>query len=118
MAYLPTIDKKVVTTNTTPTLIASIPIAANSAYYIEIRVLSYKTDYTSIRGGRIGACFARGAGNVVRDGTLVNTLAGTLTTAVVTMTANTSTQTADITVTGVLATSITWNLAIDVLINT
>ena len=117
MAYLPTIDKKIQTVSALITTIASIPVPQNTVYYIEVRVLAYKSDYSSVRGGRVSGCFARGTGSVVKDGNIVNDLAGTLTGAAIVMVANTVSQTADIQVSG-LAATVNWNLAIDVLINT
>lgn len=117
-AYLPTIEKKTNTTNATPSVVYSVPVPQNSAYVVIVRLLVYRADYSSARGGTTIGVFVRGAGNIAQSGTLVNQLSGLLTGATVTMTANTGTQRADITVTGIAATNLNWNLSIDVLVNT
>lgn len=109
------IDRQTTVSSAT-TLAAAIPIPTNSSYFIEVLLNCYRTDSTSVNSGYIRAEFIRAAGNVSRDGAQSKTQIGGLSGASLDLTANTSTQTADVNISGTSA-SVTWDMEIRVLSN-
>lgn len=117
------------TTNATPTVAYSVPIPASSAAYIEIDFLvvnSSGTAFSNAAGGEADACFTRtAAGNVLRatgsNGLLdaAIKLAGNFTSMPkAEIVANTTTQTADIMLTGLAGVTLTWTFSVNVKRNT
>lgn len=105
------------TTNNTPAVVLSIPIAINKNYRILLDLRAEKSDFSSSRTGNVKSSFLRATGNVSRVG-ITSDLLGVLPAATVDIVANTSTQSADVTVTGAIATTINWRLTATSIFNT
>lgn len=103
------------TTNATPKITYSVPIAKSSGVYINVTFTAVKSDYTNASGGFVSAMFYRGTGNVARTPNVLSNIVNTAGFGLLNLTlvANTSTQTADITLTGILSTTIGWYLSIN-----
>ena len=102
------------TTNATPTVVATVPVSTNQAVTVTVGFTGVKTTYVDTLGGQVVGTFSRAAGNIARASTplisTINSLA--LATAGISLVANTGTQTVDITLTGVAATTIKWSYQI------
>lgn len=109
------------TTNNTPTVAYKVPIPTGSAAYIEIDFCVANTTYSAAAGGEADAVFRRtAAGNVARatgNGGLLDAaikLAGDLTPMPkAEIVANTSTQTADIVLSGLLGQTLNWTFSVN-----
>lgn len=106
------------TTDATATVVKSIPLCAGDAVYIEVVARAVKSDLSSDANYRYAGLFYRTAsGNVTQAGsttaiaTDIETGGGVTWT--LTMIANTTDQTVDITVTGEAATTIDWYVFVD-----
>jgi hypothetical protein len=110
------------TTNATPVVAYSVPIPAGSAAYIQMDFLAATTTYSGSAGGETDAVFRRVvAGNVSRatgNGGILDAsikLAGDLTTMPkAEIIANTTNQTADIRLTGILGVTLNWAFTVNV----
>jgi len=107
----------ITTTGITPVVAYSIAVPQNKLYRITVDVHSYKSDFSQSNTGQVQGSFIRGTGNVAKDGSLIKNLIGALSTTIVDLVANTSTQSVDITLTPILGT-IVWNLGINIISNT
>lgn len=107
-----------ITTSGSTTIVAeTVAIPQNKLFSILITVLIYRADFTNSNSGTVQAAFLRAAGNVSRDGAQIKNMQGGLSGASLDMVANTSTQTCDIQINGVAATSINWDIAINLYYN-
>src|ERR1700760_3942262 len=99
------------TVNTiTPTTFFSIPVATNKCVYIEVVISGVKSDYTMATAGSLEGTFSRGSGNIIQQGTsllsLVNSFTGVKPTAI--LSANMSTQSIDVILTGAPTFTVNW----------
>jgi hypothetical protein len=123
MSYSPEtrFSQSFTTTNNTPTVAFSVPIPAASAAFVQVDFVATNSTFSSAAGGDAEAIFTRtAAGNVVRatgNGGLLDaaiTLMGNFTLMPkAEIVANTTTQAADIRLTGIAATTITWTFTIN-----
>lgn len=109
---------KATTTNATPLVVASIPLAENRVSRFSLEVVAIKSDYTAAQEMDVVAVFRRAAGGNIARSTNTNglglprLLSGGDFTGIapsVNLVANTSTQSIDVTVTGKASTTIYWH---------
>lgn len=118
MSYIPpVIQINTSTSNATPTVAYSVPLSTAQAVYIDINYINTTAAHTNAMSGEVKGLFYRAAGNITQGGSLVSQVINTLalSTATVTIVANTSTQKADITITGIAATTVNWTLSVAII---
>lgn len=86
----------------------SIPVPVNVAYDIDVVIIGLTSALTQSARVGISCVVARGAGNVFRSGTPLAAVISGIGGIVGNITANTGTQSADITITGGAATTTNW----------
>lgn len=109
-------------TNATPFIAFSTPIAAGTSAFVEVDFQVVNATLSNGAGGKIYALFTRtSGGNVVRAtgnngllGATLNFLGNFTTNPNVELVANTASQTADLRFTGLLATTLTWKFTANV----
>lgn len=91
------------TENNTPVLYFSIVVPENKCVRIEVVYQVYKADFSTCDSGRIEAQFIRGSGNITKKGGDIPSIIPGFTGAKpsLVLTANTSTQSIDATITGI-----------------
>ena len=113
--------EKIQTTDATPTVAYSIPLAVSRATYVRATATAIKSDFTAAQGIEATAVFRRApAGNVVRaspnggNGSIVMQSIGDYSGPAPTLdiVANTTNQTIDIQVTGKASNTINWHIEI------
>lgn len=109
------------TTNATPTVVLSVPIGMNSSADIKVEFSVLNSAYSNGAFGEARVLMRRASGNVARatgNGGLlsaaVNVIGDFLVVPGVDIVANTSTQTADITFTGLAGTTLNWVFSVNV----
>lgn len=108
------------TSNATPIVLASIPVNQGSHMLVEARVLVRLSNNTFGQYAKAECSFLRASGgNVTKQGIELDSVLGgiTGTKPTVVLTANTSTQSVDVTATGVLLTNLVWQGRIDAVYN-
>lgn len=119
-------SQNVQTTNATPVVVYSTIIPAGSAADITVDFLALRSDYSNASYGNARAVFRRpSAGNVARATGNGGALSAALTVIGdflvmpnVDIVANTGTQTADVRITGLAATTLNWTFSVNVKRNT
>lgn len=103
----------ITTSNATPTLAYTTDvIPTNTTVLIEVRFLSANSGFTLCRNGFLLGSAIRASGNVAVQSTPISNLIGALVIGGVMLVANTTNQTVEVYVTGILATTVNWRLAI------
>jgi hypothetical protein len=101
------------TTNATPVLIDSFPVATNTTLEITTHMAALKSDGTTRNVGAIKGVFHRVAADVSQDGTLDLNLSGVLSTAKISYSPNNTTHAVEVYANGTTAT-INWKADIEV----
>lgn len=102
------------TTNATPFLITSIPVAINSTSDIEVYMRAVKNDGSMRNCGSVRGVFSRTLGNISQDGSLAKDLRGTLSKSDITFTLNQTTKEVEIYAIGIANTTIDWTIGLEI----
>lgn len=108
------------TTDATATTVFSFKVGASKHVLITALVLVRKSDYSLSSSQNLTVGFLRGSGNVSRQGSIISNIISNFPVLkpTVDLQANTSTQSIDVVVTGLAATTLVWIGHIDIAYNT